>query len=227
MKVLASVPHKTRDFLEKIDPVDILLVVLLLVSFTINSAFAEKANGEKFDSEPHQLVSDVTDELLRIVSGGEKAIKSNPDKFFNDVQNVMEVVVDFNYIAKNVMGAKYWRSATAEQKTRFVEVFTSGLVQTYAKGMVNFADLDIAVQPPNELTGDKRKISVIQTIKGPEGINRVAYTMGRKKTGEWKLINVVIDGINLGETLRSQFSQSVAEHNGDLNATIDAWRLES
>ena len=176
---------------------------------------------------PHQVVEEVTGQLMKIVSNGKQALEKDPEKYYAEVQTVMEQVVDFNYIAKNVMGAKYWRSATNEQKKKFVDVFTSGLVQTYAKGMANFADLDISVMPPDSDLGDKKRVAVIQKFQGPEGVNRVAYTMGLHKSGEWKLINVVLDGVNLGETLRSQFAQSVVENKGDLDATISGWQLKS
>ena len=48
--------------------------------------------------------------------------------------------------------------------------------------------------------------------------------MGRRKTDpNWKLINVVLDGVNLGKTFRSQFAQAVKEHEGNLDAAIAGW----
>lgn len=176
---------------------------------------------------PHQVVDSVTTQLMQVVSHGKDSMKSNPDAYFAEVQKIMEKVVDFDYIAKNVMGARYWNTASPDQRTRFVSVFTDGLVQTYAKGMANFADLDISVEPPSEDIGDKKRVAVIQKFEGPEGVNNVAYTMGKHKSGEWRLINVVLDGVNLGETLRSQFAQAVAENKGDLDATISGWQLKS
>lgn len=186
-----------------------------------------KVSAAQEQVTPHKVVEDVTGQLMKIVSTGKQALEQNPEKYFSEVQGIMEQVVDFNYIAKNVMGAKYWNSASGEQKKRFVKVFTDGLVQTYAKGMANFADFEISVVPPESDIGDKKRVSVIQKFQGPEGVNRVAYTMGLHKSGDWKLINVVLDGVNLGETLRTQFAQSVAENKGDLDATISGWQLST
>lgn len=211
--------------------------VVMACTGTFTAAFAQSADkSKKVEGEehaalanmsPHQVVESVTEQLMSLVQKGKTAIDTNPEQYYTDVQLVMEKVVDFNYIAKNVMGAKHWNSATVDQKKRFVEVFTSGLVQTYAKGMANFADFEISVVPPEDDIGERKRVAVIQKFKGPEGINRVAYTMGKHKSGEWRLINVVLDGVNLGETLRSQFAQSVAENKGDLDATINGWQLKS
>ncbi|MFL0810196.1 MAG: ABC transporter substrate-binding protein [Agarilytica sp.] len=177
---------------------------------------------------PHQVVETVTSELMGVVANGKESIKSNPEKYFQDVRGIMEDAVDFKYIARNVMGAKYWKAATNEQKSRFIEAFTSGMVETYAKGMANFADFEISVLPPEDGDiGEKRKVEVIQKFKGPEGISRVSYTMGKHRNGQWKLLNVVLDGVNLGKTLRAQFSQSMNESKGDLNSAIEGWNWEA
>ncbi|MFL0800041.1 MAG: ABC transporter substrate-binding protein [Agarilytica sp.] len=210
---------------------------LIVVSLLAGSIFAVAADaGKEAGSEkkvavanisPHDVVEKVTSELMTVVSGGQEALKTNPGQYFKDVRAIMESSVDFKYIARNVMGAKYWKAASESQKTQFIEVFTSGMVETYAKGMANFADYEISVQKPAEAVGEKRKVEVIQKFKGPEGVNRVSYTMGKHRSGHWKLINVVLDGVNLGKTLRAQFSQSVTESKGDLDAAIAGWAWDS
>ena len=49
-------------------------------------------------------------------------------------------------------------------------------------------------------------------------------TMAKNRnTGEWKLINVVLNGINLGKTFRSQFAQAYKQYGGNLDKVIDHW----
>lgn len=201
---------------------------LVLVMCSVVWANKTADTSAQTTEAPHHVVEHVTTELLQVASAGKSALDTDPDKYFSDVREIMETAVDFKYIARNVMGKKYWRAASSEQKDQFIEVFTSGLVQTYAKGMANFADFEVSVQAPEDLVEGKNKVEVIQRFKGPNGVNRVAYTMGKnKKSGAWKLINVVLDGVNLGKTLRAQFSQSVNESEGDLDAAIKGWTFQS
>ena len=198
-----------------------------LPAFSADVEVKKVAADVKSEDSPHKVVEKVTDALMAAVSEGKAALQKNPQAYFAKVHGILETVVDFDYIAKNVMGAKYWNAATDDQKKKFIKVFTDSLVQTYAKGMANFSDLDISVLPPEGDLAGKNRVAVLQRVKGPEGVNNVAYTMGRHKNGQWKLINVVLDGVNLGETMRSQFSQSVNEHKGDLDATIAGWEVKS
>ena len=51
----------------------------------------------------------------------------------------------------------------------------------------------------------------------------VMYQMGLEKSGEWKLNNVIIESVNLGEVYRDQFLASAREQGGDLDAVVANW----
>ena len=51
--------------------------------------------------------------------------------------------------------------------------------------------------------------------------------MARKKTGEWMVVNVVINGINLGKTFRNQFVQSAQRSGGNIDQVISGWSSDS
>lgn len=172
---------------------------------------------------PHQVVEDTTNNLMAIVKANQATYKSSPKKYFAQVDSVLAAAIDFEFIARSVMGP-YWKSASTEQRTAFIETFRRGLVETYAKGMAKFSDLNIEVLPSSGQAPDFGKVEVVQKVMAADGVNKVAYTMGRRKTDPgWKLINVVLDGVNLGSTFRSQFAQAVKEHEGNLDAAIAGW----
>ena len=50
--------------------------------------------------------------------------------------------------------------------------------------------------------------------------------MARKKTGQWMVVNVVINGINLGKTFRNQFVRSAQRAGGDIEQVINGWSSE-
>ena len=43
------------------------------------------------------------------------------------------------------------------------------------------------------------------------------------KNNEWKIINIVVNGINLGLTFRSQFYSLMENNNNDISTVIDKW----
>lgn len=171
---------------------------------------------------PHDVVRGVTTQLMAEVEANRQYLDTDPDKYYAAVGGVLEPVVDFKFIAMSVMGP-YSKKAAPEQKDQFIEAFKGGLINTYAKGMAGFGDLDIVVLPPEGDIAGQRRVSVVQEVRGDDGgVNRISYTMGKNREGEWKLINVVLNGINLGKTFRSQFMQAMKKQ-GDLNQVITEW----
>ncbi len=198
----------------------VLVVLFLLASL---ATYAQGAAEAQSVLPPHQLVSTTTDKLMQVVKANQATYENNPSKYFNEVEDLLDSVVDFDFIARSVMGP-YWNNASDKQKQKFVRVLKKSLVETYAKGMAKFNDLEIEVLPPEKEVPAYGKVTVLQKVKATDGVNKIAYTMGRRKTdSHWVLINVVLDGVNLGKTFRSQFAQAVKEHAGNLDAAIAGW----
>lgn len=170
---------------------------------------------------PHELVEKVTEVMFDIVKeydGGE----DDTQAYYQAIEEVLDPVVAFPYIAGAVMGS-HGEDATNEQKRKFIKVFRRGLIETYAKGIAGYTDSEIRIVPPKEGDKNSRRVSVDQEVKHDGSTYELSYTMLRSKSGEWKLINLVLDGVNLGRSLRSQFSQAAKKYDGDLDKVIDNW----
>lgn len=170
----------------------------------------------------HALVDQVTQQVLAVVAKNKDSINQHPEKYYAEVGEVLEPVVAFDYIAKVVM-AQYYKSATDTQRDAFIDTFKKSMVETFAKGMANYSDFDISVKPPEGDISDQRKVEVLQEVKTNDGKHIVSYTMAQARTGEWKLINVVLNGINLGKSFRDQFTQAATQQSGDISKVIATW----
>lgn len=203
-------------------------IVMVAAALCLQTAWADTAAAEKAGKEntAHSVVEQVTVNLTTVVRNERDLLETDPETYFSRVKSVLEPVVDFAFIARNVMGP-YWETASEAQRQEFLETFKNGLVETYAKGMANYVDLDISILPPAKDAENKRRVGVVQEITGPDGTNRVSYTMALNRDGEWKLINMVLNGVNLGKTFRNQFAQAAKQNEGDLNAVISNWSAET
>jgi phospholipid transport system substrate-binding protein len=202
-------------------PLSSLLLICLfgLLAFQVNAEV--KVVEQKFESEPHSLVQDTTLKVLKALDDGLDPAKE-PEKFVAQLSAILDPVVAFNYIAKGVMG-NYAKQVSADQVKQFAQAFKLGLVNTYGKGMSNFSDLEVAVLAPAKPLGEQRRVAVVQEIRGASGTNQVSYSMAKNRQGQWKMINVVLNGINLGQTFRGQFAAAVQKNKGDVAKTINEW----
>ena len=78
------------------------------------SQVAYTENVTAFENDPFQQIEQVTDELLKVIADHAEAYPANEQTYFAALSNLLEQHIDFNYIAKKVMGP-YAKAATAEQ----------------------------------------------------------------------------------------------------------------
>ena len=203
------------------------VVVGLLLGASLLSASVPVADAPE---GPHAVVVGLTERVLTVVRGSRVLLESDPDAYFAAVGEVLGPIVAFDYIAKGVMG-RFAQQATPEQRKRFSDIFQGDLISTYAKGLAAYADQEIRVVAPEGDVSTLSMVSVKQVVVAEGGEHLLVYKMGKKKaSGEWKLLNVTLDGINLGSTFRSQFAQ--AEHlgqllPGSLPASVEAGHCEN
>ncbi|SMF54073.1 phospholipid transport system substrate-binding protein [Alteromonadaceae bacterium Bs31] len=194
--------------------------------FAAGAQSAAELKAEAEASEPRKVVESLTTTLLDLARVGQDKLKNEPEEFYAEIERVLDPMVSFKFIAKNVMGQSYWKQATEVQREQFIVVFKRSLVETYVKGMSQNLDYEMAVLD-KESKVLKSKASIVQKITGPDSVNHVVYTLGLGKSGQWKVTNLTLDGVNLGKTFRSQFAQGMKENKNDIDATIAGWAGKS
>ena len=184
-------------------------------------AYAENVTG--LESDPFQQIEQVTGELLTVIAGHAEAYPANEQVYFAALNNLLEQHIDFNYIAKKVMGP-YTKTATAEQRMGFSRKFRAGLLETYVRGLISYGDEKIVLVNKAQLKPGQRRVSVKQEIQTADAVYPMEYSMAlSKKTGKWKAINVVINGINMRNIFQSQFISAAQKANGDIDTVIANW----
>ena len=182
------------------------------------------ARAAQFESAPHQLIADTSSDLLQLIEEGRGYADSDPERFFNAVEALLAPVVDFEGFARRVMSAHY-KEATPEQRQRFAETFKWGLVRTYSLTLTDFTEGEVIVVPPDGPPRHPRRRNVKMEIHQGGDVYPVLYAMIQNADGDWHIGNIVIAGVNIGLTYRSQFQSVAADarYGGDLDRVIDAW----
>ena len=184
-------------------------------------AYADNVTG--LENGPFQQIEQVTDKLLTVITGHAEAYPANEQVYFAALDNLLEQHIDFNYIAKKVMGP-YAKTATTEQRVSFSRKFRAGLLETYGRGLIDYGDEKIVLVNKAELKSGQRRVSVKQEIQTADAVYPMEYSMAlSKKTGKWKAINVVINGINMRNIFQNQFVSAAQKANGDIDTVIANW----
>ena len=211
--------------------------VLLALSLLI---FASLASANPLS--PHQRIADTTDALIKAIEEAKTYFDNDPERFYSEIDSIIGPLLDFNAFSRSVMGPygkrEYYLSLSPEQRQqfkldyqRFVTTFRQGLVTTYAKGLLVFNGQTISVVPPSaadqQAIADKQPVIVTQTIQADNERYTLSYRMAANKQGEWKLRNLVIGSINVGQLYQNQFVAAMQKHQQNFAAVIDNWIIET
>ncbi|APX93653.1 toluene tolerance protein [Halomonas sp. 1513] len=174
---------------------------------------------------PEQLIRDSIDELMGEIEGRRDYFADNLDELEALVDSNLDDIADFRYIGASVMG-RYFQNATPEQRSRFARTFRQTLIDTYTKGLVTFDYRELRVLDNQRESRHDDQASVAMEVVATNGqVYPVSYSL-RLSDGEWKVVNVIVNGINLGLTFRNQFDQAMRDHGRDYDAVIDGWSPE-
>ena len=181
--------------------------------FFFNQVFAESSS---------EYVEKIHEDIVLVVRAKQGIYEENPEEFIKAISFALQPLVDFKRISRNVMG-RYYKDANKEQIEKFNKVFKASLLETYSKTLAEFKDEEILVssQVKKSPKGNREKVS-LQIVTSTK-IYPAVYDMYRNKQGQWKLINIVINGVNLGLTFRNQFYSLMEKEGNNLDVVIEKW----
>ena len=147
--------------------------------------------------------------------------RKDPAKVDQLVSKYLLPHFDTDFSAQLVLG-QYWRTATPEQRQRFIDAFYHSLLKNYGSALAEFTADRLKIFP-TKVDGDATRATVRTEVKRDNG-DRVSVNYYMRKTAEgWKAWDVVIDGISYVNSYREDFGPQI-ESQG-IDAVIK--RLES
>lgn len=200
------------------------LAAFFMVAASLPSSFAAAPAEPKQTS--WQVVEQGLADLTKVFEANKGVYQTNPQALYDKLDLAMQPYVDFRYISARVMGGRYFRAATPEQRSRFAATFQTTLVRTFGQGLMSFdyREFDLSIQEGETRFEDQDKVALEVIAKDGQRYP-LSFTL-RLHNNEWKVINLIVNGINLGLTFNSQFDRAMRENNRDFDAVITHWSPE-
>ena len=160
-------------------------------------------------SGPQELVKETTDQTLSRLQRDREALQKNPDGIYDLVKEIITPHFDFVRISAWVLG-KYWRTASKEQKLRFITAFRTVLIQTYGVVLLDYTDQQVRYLPLRDdlASGDVTvRTEVVQANGKTVSINYQLYL----NKGEWKVYDISVEGVSLVTNFRTSFATEIKQ----------------
>jgi phospholipid transport system substrate-binding protein len=191
-----------------------LAAAAFLASMLAVGAHAADAPAPNANSlTPQQLVENSAKRMLAELDANRAMYKADPAKLDALVGNVLLPNFDTEYSARLVLGQS-WRTATPEQRKRFVDAFYHSLLRNYGAALIDFTGDRFIVLPYKGDPGDTTA-TVRTEVKKSSG-DKVPVNFSLRKTADgWKAWDVVIEGISYVKSFRTDFASEIQQRGLD------------
>jgi phospholipid transport system substrate-binding protein len=147
--------------------------------------------------------------MLQELDANRAMYRADPAKLDALVGNVLLPNFDTEYSARLVLG-QYWKTATPEQRKRFVDAFYHSLLRNYGAALIDFTGDRFVVLPYKGDPGDT-SATVRTEVKKSTG-DKVPVNFSLRKTPDgWKAWDVVIEGISYVKSFRTDFASEIQQ----------------
>ena len=196
------------------------------ISFFISIAFFSslELHGDEINN-PEIYVDTKAQQMVDVIVNNQDLFRENPEDFKKLIKDIFEPMVDFRRVSALVMSKKYYVSATPEQRSAFIEIFKNSLLDTYSSTLAEWGDQKIVTM----FSANKefaKNIEVKQMLVTNSGEYPITYKLRLGKDG-YKIINIVVNGVNLGLTFRNQFKALADKNDENIDAIISQWKSDA
>jgi phospholipid transport system substrate-binding protein len=196
---------------------------LFLFLFIFNNLLANEFIDNQDLRDPYYFIDSNAQKMVFVLTKNSELFETDRETYEQKIKDIFEPMIDFRRVAASVMGKKYYLLATKEQRTQFVEIFKDSLLDTYAETLAQWGDSTISTQFQDDFSYKELKtVEVKQTLDTGSSKYPISYKLRKDKEG-WKIINIIINGVNLGLTFRNQFQALAISNNEKIESTIDNW----
>jgi phospholipid transport system substrate-binding protein len=196
---------------------------LFLFLFIFNNLSANEFIDDQDLRDPYNFIDSNAQKMVFVLTKNSELFETDRETYEQKIKDIFEPMIDFRRVAASVMGKKYYLLATKEQRAQFVEIFKDSLLDTYAETLAQWGDSTISTQFQDDfLYKELKTVEVKQALDTGSSKYPISYKLRKDKEG-WKIINIIINGVNLGLTFRNQFQALAISNNEDIESTLDNW----
>ena len=188
----------------------------LIAIILSNYLFAEKI------PELHEYIDSNAQHFLTVIKEEGSKYDENPEEFKKILKNIWEPMVDTKVVSRLILSSDIYASASESQKKLFEDRTKKLLLDTYVSTLLEFENYDIKTDENIKI--NRKTLEVTINFSSESDSFETILTVYKNNKGQYRIINIIVNGINLGLIFRSQFQDAYKENNNDLDAAIESWK---
>jgi len=187
----------------------LLIFTVLFMLFASSQAICASLPGQ---SGPMALVQNGTERALQILHESQKGKAYSLRQRKGEILEIISEYFNFEEMAKRALG-RPWKDQTADRRQEFAQLFRQLLFNTYLNRLDNYTGSNERVVYDSEkVDGDYAFVKTHVLFQGSD--ISIDYRLHRDE-GQWKVYDVVVEGISFVDNYRGQFASILANESFD------------
>ena len=178
------------------------------------------------EENPYNFIDVNAQKMVIVLKENKSLFIEDREMYEQKIKEIFEPMIDFRRVAATVMGKKYYLASSKEQRSEFVDIFKDSLLDTYAETLAQWENQTITTIFPinmQDQSYELKNIEVQQTLNTGSSKYPISYKLRKNKDNSWSIVNIIVNGVNLGLTFRNQFQALASKNNGDIESTLKGW----
>jgi phospholipid transport system substrate-binding protein len=177
------------------------------------------------EEDPYVFIDSNAQKMVKVLTKDVDLFESDRQLYENKIKEIFEPMIDFRRVAASVMGKKYYLMASKDERAEFVNIFKDSLLDTYAETLAQWENQNILTVFPSSpiKTEGIKNIEVQQVLDTGSSKYPISYKLRKNKNNSWSIVNIIVNGVNLGLTFRNQFQALANKNSGDIDKTLEGW----
>lgn len=174
------------------------------------------------EEDPYIFIDSNAQKMVQVLIENKDLFSKDREAYEDKIKEIFDPMIDFRRVAASVMGKKYYQASSPKQRKDFVAIFRNSLLDTYAETLAQWGDQSINTLPGEVDWSGLKSIEVKQMLDTGSSKYPISYKL-RKSDDQWMIVNIIVNGVNLGLTFRNQFQALANNHDGNIEVILMNW----
>ena len=150
------------------------------------------------------FIARLADQAITILRSSSNKMENREAQF----RDLLSAGFDMPFIARFVLG-KHWRKATPQQRVDYQALFREFILKSYSRRLGGYSGEAFAIAGVK--AAGKKDVMVKTRIEQPGGRPITADWRVRPHDGQYKIIDIMVEGISMAVTQRAEFNAVVRQ----------------
>lgn len=181
--------------------------IIIATFIILNISILTSANATASDAQ--EFIKKISNKVIHLIE--DEDVNELMKK--KQLSKIFEESVDTKWISKFVMG-KHWRDTSDLQKKVYLELHRKFLINSYVPKFRNYANQKVRFKKFYD-EGNNEYLIETEIVQTDGTAIEVDYKVRKNKNNEYKIFDVIAEGVSLITTQRSEFASILSRKGVD------------